>query len=149
MPRTETKYVDANGDVKPAPVVWLVTKIVLGIILGLTLIWVALRLISPQLNLYRANTEKRAAIAEARAQSDAAEYTAKRRVEIATADAEADRIRAKGIADAQSLIAESLTPEYVRWYYVDKLDDVEGQIIYVPTEGGIPLPEAGRATGGG
>lgn len=99
----------------------------------------------PQYNLYKANTQKRERIAEAKAESDAAQYTAEKKVEIARADAEADRVRAEGIADANRTIANSLTPEYIRWYFIDRLDDVEGQIIYVPTEGNVPITDAGRA----
>lgn len=140
-----SRYFDENDNPKVGPIAWLITKVVGGLFLVILIIWMALRLISPQLNLYKAETEKKAAIAEARAQSDAAKYTAERAIEIATAEAEADRIRAKGIADANALIAKSLTPEYIQWYFVDRLDDVNGQIIYVPTEAGVPVTEAGRA----
>lgn len=142
---TETRFTHANGDVKTDVVIVFIGKIVAAITLFCVALWMLFGIISPQLNLYRANTEKRSAIAEARARSDAAEYEARRAVEIATAEAEADRVRAAGIADANETIAQSLTPEYVRWYFVDRLDDIDGQIIYVPTEAGVPLPEAGRS----
>lgn len=122
-----------------------VVKVTVGVVVGCVALWLLVAWLSPKLNLYRAETERRAVIAEARAEAEAAQFTAERQVEIATAQAEADRIRAAGIADANATIAESLTPEYVRWYFVDRLDNIDGQIIYVPTEAGVPLPEAGRA----
>jgi regulator of protease activity HflC (stomatin/prohibitin superfamily) len=47
---------------------------------------------------------------------------------------------AKGIAEAQRIISEGLTPEYLTFFYIEQLGDLpEGTVIYVPTEGGIPL----------
>jgi hypothetical protein len=143
--RAETRYETADGDIKGGQIVKDVVKVVLGITGFFLVLWVVLSLAAPQLRLYKANTEKKAAIAEARAQSDAAEYTAERKVKIATSEAEADRIRAVGIADANETIASSLTDEYNQWYFIDRLDDVNGQIIYVPTEAGVPITEGGRA----
>jgi hypothetical protein len=120
-------------------------KITAGVIVGLILLIWGWKYVTPKYNLYRANTEKQAIIKETQARADAARYEAERQVEIARARAEADVIRADGVAEANRLIASSLTPEYVRWYFVDRLDDINGQIIYVPTEAGVPLPEAGRA----
>lgn len=101
----------------------------------------------PKYRLYRANVEKQAAIAEAKAQSDAEVYRAERAVTEAQYKSEADVIRAQGVAEANRVIAESLTDEYIRWYYVDQIKDSGASIIYVPTEGGIPLLESGRAVG--
>ena len=47
---------------------------------------------------------------------------------------------AKGIAEAQQIISEGLTPEYLTFFYIQQLSDLgEGNVVYVPTEGGIPL----------
>lgn len=54
---------------------------------------------------------------------------------------------AKGIAEAQRIITEGLSPEYLTFYYIQQLGEMpEGSVIYVPTEGGIPLI---RNLGGG
>ena len=39
-----------------------------------------------------------------------------------TQESERKRVEAKGIADAQSIIAESLTPEYLQWKYIEGLN---------------------------
>ena len=122
-----------------------VTKVGVGVVAGILLLVGGCMAGKPKYDLYRAETAKRSRVAEARAESDAAQYQADRAVEIAQAEAEADRERAAGIADANRTIANSLTPEYIRWYFIDRLDDVEGQIIYVPTEGNVPITDAGRA----
>lgn len=54
---------------------------------------------------------------------------------------------AKGIAEAQRIITEGLSPEYLTFYYIQQLSEMpEGSVIYVPTEAGIPLI---RSLGGG
>ena len=54
---------------------------------------------------------------------------------------------AKGIADAQQIIAAGLTPEYLTFFYIQQLSEMpDGTVVYVPTEGGIPLI---RSLGGG
>ena len=55
--------------------------------------------------------------------------------------------QAKGIAESQQIIAEGLTPEYLTFFYIQQLSELqEGTVVYVPTEGGIPLI---RNLGGG
>lgn len=54
---------------------------------------------------------------------------------------------AKGIAEAQRIISEGLTQEYLTFFYIQQLAEMpEGSLVYVPTEGGIPLI---RNLGGG
>jgi regulator of protease activity HflC (stomatin/prohibitin superfamily) len=54
---------------------------------------------------------------------------------------------AKGIAEAQKIITEGLTPAYLTYHYIQQLGDMPpGSVVYVPTEGGVPLM---RSVGGG
>ena len=54
---------------------------------------------------------------------------------------------AKGIAEAQKIISEGLTPAYLTFHYIEKLSTLPaGSVVYVPTEGGVPLM---RQVGGG
>ena len=54
---------------------------------------------------------------------------------------------AKGIAEAQRIISTGLTPEYLMFFYIEQLAELPGgSVVYVPTEGGIPLM---RNLGGG
>ena len=54
---------------------------------------------------------------------------------------------AKGIAEAQRIISTGLTPEYLMFFYIEQLSELPGgSVVYVPTEGGIPLM---RNVGGG
>jgi regulator of protease activity HflC (stomatin/prohibitin superfamily) len=54
---------------------------------------------------------------------------------------------AKGIAEAQKIISEGLTPAYLTFHYIEQLATLPaGSVVYVPTEGGVPLM---RQVGGG
>lgn len=54
-------------------------------------------------------------------------------------EAERKRIEAKGIADANDIIAGSLTDEYLTWYWIDNLQN-HNSVIYVPISNkGMPL----------
>ena len=47
---------------------------------------------------------------------------------------------ARGLAEAQVIITAGLTPAYLMFHYIEKLSDLPaGSVVYVPTEGGIPL----------
>lgn len=64
--------------------------------------------------------------------------------------AQSDIQRAKGVAQANTIIGNSLknNPDYIYWKWVDELEKTTNQVIYVPSgKLGIPLPisEAGRA----
>lgn len=65
----------------------------------------------------------------------------------ATLLADAEVLRAQGVANANKIIADGLGgPEgYLRYLYIDMLRDQAGkEIIYVPTEAGLPILEAGK-----
>ena len=62
----------------------------------------------------------------------------------ASLKAEADVIRAIGIAEANDIIAQSLTEEYIRWKWVEGLQDSNSEVIYIATEAGLPIMEANR-----
>jgi len=68
--------------------------------------------------------------------------SAKAELESAKLKKEADIIRAEGIAEANRIISKSLTPEYIRWKWVEGLNDGTSEVIYIPTEAGIPILEA-------
>lgn len=86
--------------------------------------------------LKRAEQNRQIVIQEAQAKKESAQFLA-----------ESEIIRAKGVAEANKIIGESLkgNDAYLRYLWIDKLSD-EGQIIYVPTEAGLPILEANRFT---
>jgi len=56
--------------------------------------------------------------------------------------AEAEVSRAKGIAEANKIISNSITTEYIKYKFVEGLNDGHTEVIYVPTEANLPILEA-------
>ena len=83
--------------------------------------------------LAQAENEKKVKIEEAKADYESAKYKKN-----------ADIERAKGIAEANRIINESLTEQYIRWLYVENIKETSNQIIYLPTEAGLPILESSR-----
>ena len=59
-------------------------------------------------------------------------------------DAEIEVARAEGIAKSNQIIAGSVTEPYLRYRWIEGLQTSQMQVIYIPTEGGLPILEAGR-----
>lgn len=85
--------------------------------------------------LKRAEQNRKIAVQEAEAKKEAA-------VSLAAAEVE----RAKGVAEANKIIGESLqdNESYLRYLWIQGLHDGSSEIIYVPTEANLPILEATR-----
>ena len=121
-------------------VILTLSVITFGVIIGIIWASVNFRVYTKELNgkaqLKEAEWSKQIAIEEARALRDSA-----------TLKAEAEIERAKGVAEANKIISDSLknNDEYLRYLWIDQLASGNaGQIIYVPTEAGLPILEASR-----
>lgn len=103
----------------------------------------------PQYRVWQQAKEGEAMLAKAEQDRQIAILEAKAKKESAEALAEAEVIRAQGIAKANEIIGGSLNNNeaYLRWLWIDSLRESKDQIIYVPTEAGIPLTEAHRLNG--
>ncbi len=95
---------------------------------------------SGEAELARAEGNKRILVESARAQLEAAQY-----------QADAEIARAKGVAEANRIVGDSLkgNEAYLRYRYIENLaansaDKATATIIYVPTEAGLPILESGR-----
>jgi len=98
--------------------------------------------VSPMLTVWSRGLEGEAQLREAEWNKQIAIEEARAEKESATLKKEADIIRAEGVAEANKIIAESLTEEYIRWKWVEGLQSENVETIYVPTEAGIPIMEA-------
>ena len=60
--------------------------------------------------------------------------------------AQAEVERAKGVAEANKIIGESLKDNdaYLRYLWVQGLNDGSSEVIYIPTEANLPILEATR-----
>ena len=110
----------------------------------------------PQYNVYEQRLGGEAELAHAEFSKRIMVQTAQAKLDAAGLEAQSDVKRAEGIAAANKILAEGLGgPEgYLRWKYIQMLEDTSNSasktIIYVPTEAGLPILEAGhRAAEGG
>lgn len=85
--------------------------------------------------LAQATSNRRISVLEAQALMDSAKLKAQAEVE-----------RAKGVAEANRIVAEGLGgPEgYLRYLYINGMERSRNQVIYIPTEAGLPILEANR-----
>lgn len=83
--------------------------------------------------------DRRIRVLEAQAALESAQFTA-----------QAEIARARGTNEANRIMAESLggPDNYLRWSYIHMLEETAGkqgrEVIYIPTEAGMPILEAGR-----
>ena len=96
-----------------------------------------------QANLRQQEWEKKILIEQANAENESATLQAEATIKQETAKAQSEVIRAKGVAEANSIIADSLkgNESYLRYLWIDKLAG-NANTIYVPTEAGLPILEA-------
>ncbi|WP_086606777.1 membrane protease subunit [Erythrobacter donghaensis] len=96
--------------------------------------------------VWNAETAGEAELAQARQNRQIATLEAEAKLESAKLLAQAEVERAKGVAEANRIVADGLGgPEgYLRYLYIENLSQSQGKIIYVPTEAGLPILEAGR-----
>lgn len=102
--------------------------------------------IVPSYNVYEKKMNGRASLAEAESSRQIAVLEARAKRESATELAEAEVIRAQGAAKANSILQNSLGgPEgYLRYLQIQAYENSKAELIYVPTEGGLPVTEAHR-----
>ena len=117
------------------------TVIVIGLIIA-ALLWGG-----PAWNVWRAEMSGKAALAKAENERKVLIEEARARAEAAKYLSQAEVERARGVAEANKIIADGLggAEGYLRYLWINKLGENSQDVIYVPTEAGIPLLEAGRA----
>lgn len=88
----------------------------------------------------------KAKLAESTQSRQIAIETAKAKRESSTFEAEAEVIRAGGVAKANKIIGTSLKDNdaYLRYLWVNQLNENQQNVIYIPTEAGMPILEAGK-----
>ena len=88
-----------------------------------------------QAELQQADWNRQIAVREAHAKEESAILLAQAEVE-----------RAKGVAKANKIIGDSLrnNEAYLRYLWIDNLQNDKNQVIYVPTEANLPILEASR-----
>jgi regulator of protease activity HflC (stomatin/prohibitin superfamily) len=96
--------------------------------------------------VWNAEQAGKAELAQARSNRQIATLEAAAKLESAKLLADAEVIRAEGAARANRILQNSLGgPEgYLRYLQIQAIDAKDASVIYIPTEGGLPLTESRR-----
>lgn len=98
----------------------------------------------PQYGVWQKELSGKAQLKEAEWNRQIAIQEAQATKESAKMLADAEIIRAEGIAEANRIISNSITTEYIKYKFVEGLNDGNTEVIYVPTEANLPILEATR-----
>lgn len=125
----------ADGEIA----VFLLGIIVIILITGAALSW-------PIYNVWKQEKAGEASLREAEWSKKIAIEEAKAEKESAILKASAEVERAKGVAEANEIIGNSLKDNdaYLRYLWINGLHDGSSEVIYIPTEANLPLLEATR-----
>ena len=88
--------------------------------------------------VYWAEREGKAELARARYAKQIIEIEAEQRMIAETFHAEAEVIRANGIAESMAIINQAITPEYLKHFWIRTLAN-HHNVIYVSIESGFPV----------
>jgi regulator of protease activity HflC (stomatin/prohibitin superfamily) len=125
-----------NGFIDPA-----VALIAVGVVVVGGLIFIG----GPQYNVWQQSLAGKAELQKAEYTRQVAVLEAQAKKDSASQLADAEIIRAQGVAKANQIIGDSLKDnrEYLQYLYITGIEEgsQKGNVtIYVPTEGGMPVP---------
>ena len=100
----------------------------------------------PNYNVYKSRLDGEAEFVKAEENRRITIEEAKAKLEAAKFEAGAEVERAKGVAEANRIIGDSLTGNeaYLRYLWIQGLHDGTSETIYIPTEAQLPILEAVR-----
>lgn len=127
-----------------------VKNIIICVIIGLFIVTGGIgscMYIRPKYRVWSQEMEGKAEFAKAEQNRRIKIEEAKANLEAEKLNAQAEVERAKGAAEAIKIENGSITPTYIQYLWVRQQNaNSENKIIYIPTEAGLPILEAGRMT---
>lgn len=126
-----------------------------AVFLGTVVAWLVVLMLAipfvcgPYYRVWQQSQEGQAELARAESNRKIQTLEAEAKRASAKMLAEAEVERAKGVAEANRIIGDSLdgNEAYLRYLWIDRITESTNDIIYVPTEAGLPILEAGRLAG--
>jgi regulator of protease activity HflC (stomatin/prohibitin superfamily) len=101
----------------------------------------------PHYEVWQQGLKGKAELNRAEANRQIKVYEAQAKLESSRLEAQSEVERAKGVAEANRIVADGLKghSEYLQYLWIDKVAaGANREIVYVPTEAGVPILEAGR-----
>lgn len=120
------------------------TKIVTVSILTIFPLIALLMFVLPKYNVWQQTLAGEAELKRAEQNRQISIQEAEAKKESAKALADAEVIRAQGVAKANAIIGQSLknNEQYLHYLWIDHLE--RANVVYIPTEAGLPIMEATR-----
>lgn len=116
----------------------------IGAIVGVITIILGIMIGGPVYNVWRSNKVGLAEYVRAEQNRKIKIEEAKANLEAEKLNAQAEIERAKGAAEAIRIENGSITPTYIQYLWVRQQNaNTNNKIIYIPTEAGLPILEAG------
>jgi hypothetical protein len=102
--------------------------------------------ISPNIHVWQQAKVGEAELARAESNRQIATLEAVAKKESSKALADAEVIRAEGVAKANRIIGDSLSGNegYLRYLWIQGLQTNNMSVVYIPTEANLPIMESGR-----
>ncbi len=124
---------------------WFAAKGITIVILCLLVLIITMMGLMPLYWVYHQRQEGEAMLAKAEYSKKVLVQDALARMESAKSLAEAEVIRAEGVAKANQIIGKSLenSDAYLHYLWLHNLEVGDHDVIYIPTEAGLPIFEAG------
>jgi regulator of protease activity HflC (stomatin/prohibitin superfamily) len=97
----------------------------------------------PRYRVWAAEMRGRAELSQAEFNKQIIVREAEARLEAERLNAQAEVARAEGASEAMYAVQDALTETYIRYLWVRTMQGNQN-IIYVPTEAGLPILEAGQ-----
>lgn len=142
---TEREYESLKKDASDSK---LIQRVILIGVAFVCLVAVALAWGCPQYGVWRAELDGKAELAQAEYAKQVLVQEANANLEAEKLNAEAEVARAQGAADARSVEGLGMTAEeYIQYLWVKKLSLAESSVIYLPSEGGLPVLTIDAETG--
>ena len=98
----------------------------------------------PTYRVWQQNMAGRARLAEAEYSRQIMLIEAEMNLQAEELNALAEVARARGAAEAMEIVQGSLTDMYIRYLWVRQANFGDATVVYIPTEGNLPILEAGR-----
>ena len=121
--------------------------VVVLVLVGIAMLGIALLMfILPLYGIWNQEQDGKAQLAGAEYSKRVAVETSKAKKDAAQFEADAEIIRATGVAKANMIIGQSLknNESYLRYLWIHSMEGTKNQVIYVPTEASLPILEAGK-----
>jgi hypothetical protein len=108
--------------------------------------WSYVNFISPNIYIWQQSMAGQAELAHAQYSRQIATCEAEAKKESAKSLADAEVIRAEGVAKANKIIGDSLMENeaYLRYLWIQSLESSGNTVVYIPTECGLPILESKR-----